>query len=241
MTPLLIESGCARVQRLWSQFFADLPLVEPKWFESCNFELLAQALAITAEQDKAGRFKVRNQDNIGRYVLGVVNRLKNVDEVEKARAGIIDVRLEMRADYKITENEKRRFQEKLVSSGDCLLFKSATHTGNYGRFWVNGGLLGAHVFALFSDTGYLPAKGERDQLEVAHKCRSRRCCNPKHLRLTTKSLNLSERIYGQEAEPSAPAAEIIVGTSPTSPALSQPSCSLNEVDTPFHALSDSSY
>lgn len=240
MTPLLIESGCARVQRLWSKFFADLPLVEPKWFESCNPELLAQALAITAEKDKAGRFKLRNQDHVGRYVLGVVNTLKNRDKVEKGRAGIIDIRLEMRADYKITEDDKRRFQEKLVASGDCLLFKGAAHAGRYGRFWVNGGLLGAHVFACFVDIGYLPAKGELKGLEVAHKCRSRQCCNRKHLRLTTKSLNLSERIYRQ-AEPSAQVAEITVGTSPTSPALSQPSCSLNEVDTPFHALSDSSY
>src|SRR5205823_1119465 len=62
MTALPIETDRARVQRLWSQHFPDVPLTEPKWFESCNPQLLAKALAITAEKDQAGRFKIRNQE-----------------------------------------------------------------------------------------------------------------------------------------------------------------------------------
>lgn len=34
-----------------------------------------------------------------------------------------------------------------------------------------------------------------DTLEVDHICKNRRCCNPKHLRLLTKSENLSNRTF----------------------------------------------
>jgi hypothetical protein len=188
------------VQGLWSKFFPDVPLTEPSWFEECDLALLAQALAIAADKDKAGRFNVRNQDNIGRYVNAVIRKLG----LKAWAAGVnLEVTVVMKFAYRITDADKVRLQAKLVRNGDCLLFGGGVGTGGYGRFHCNEKLVGAHVFAFFAHhVGHLPTQGELGKLQIAHtkECLSRTCCNPTHLRLTTRSVNLSERVYGAMKE-----------------------------------------
>jgi hypothetical protein len=181
---------------LWSEYFPDVPLTESRWFKDREPTLLTEALRIAAEEDKAGRFRIRTQEHIGRYVNATYSHLQQNAEA----VGIqLEVTVTMKFDrYRITEQDKDRFRRKLVKAKDCLLFSSA-EAGGYGRFHCNRKLVGAHVFSFFAhNVGYLPATGELDQIQVAHtsECLSRSCCNHQHLRLTTKLVNLSERVLG---------------------------------------------
>lgn len=54
----------------------------------------------------------------------------------------------------------------------------------YGRFYLGNGLVVAHVVAYVLEVGDIP-KG----MEVDHRCRNKRCCNPSHLRLATHKQN----------------------------------------------------
>ena len=214
-----------KVQQLWSQHFRDVPLIEPRWFEHHDPVQLAKALAIAAERDKQGRFPIRTQEHIGKYVNGVVRRLKIGAEVKLDTAEpVIELKVTVKAGYEITESDKQRFKNKLGPSGDCLLFNGAKHAGGYGRFYVNGSLIGAHKFAFFME-GHLPAEGEIEGLEIAHTCKVRGCCNPRHLRLTSKRVNLAERAYDRNA---GDVDFIAVNSSPlllpSSPLPSAPSC-----------------
>jgi hypothetical protein len=186
----------------WYEHFPDVPLTEPQWFRRCSPTLFREALAIAAEEDKAGRFKVRDQKNIGSYVTKIISNLKRGVKVKRSNTErrVIEVIVAMKAGYQIKERDKERFREKVVPSGDCHFWTGAKGSRGYGRFCVNGSLIGAHVFAYFMELGSLPVQGELTRLEVAHTCRNASCCNAKHLKLTTKSVNLSERVYRKQVE-----------------------------------------
>ena len=218
-----------KVQQLWSQHFPDVPLIEPRWFEHHDPVQLAKALAIAAERDKQGRFPIRTQEHIGKYVNGVVKKLKTGAEVKLDTVEpVIELKVTVKAGYEISESDKQRFKNKLVLSGECLLFNGAKHAGGYGRFYVNGTLIGAHKFAFFMELGHLPAEGEIEGLEIAHTCKVRGCCNPRHLRLTSKRVNLAERAYDRN-DRNARDVDFVAGNSsplllPSSPLPSAPSC-----------------
>jgi hypothetical protein len=73
---MLIESGETRVKRLWSQYFPDIPLTNPRWFIGRDPAKFEKGLAIAAEKDKQGHFPIRTQEHIGRYVHGVMRNLR---------------------------------------------------------------------------------------------------------------------------------------------------------------------
>jgi len=186
-------------QELWHQFFPDVPLTDPRWIERCSHVHLPEALRITAEKDKAGRFTVRDQGNIGRYLCQVVNRLKNGEPFSGNGTGLETVTfpVTMLAGYRFSDNDRKRFTAFLRPDGDCLRWTGAKTADGYGRFKVNGEVNSAHYIAFFMEVGSLPLPGELDgqKFNVSHNCRNRDCCNRKHLTLKTKRVNLEEREY----------------------------------------------
>jgi hypothetical protein len=176
-----------------------VPLTDPRWIERCSHVHLPEALRITAENDKAGRFAVRDQDNIGRYVCQGVNRLKNGVTFCDNANGVKTVTfpVTMLAGYRFTDNDRKRFTAFLRREGDCLRWTGSRTAAGYGRFKVNGKVISAHYAAFFMGVGCLPADGELDgqRFNVSHNCRNRDCCNRKHLKVKTKRVNLEEREY----------------------------------------------
>ena len=185
------------VRSLWQQYFPNILLTDTKWFEKYEPELLERAMQLAAEQTKASRFGVEDEINIGKYLIGIVRNLQDGKAHEKLeRWFVVKSEFCFTADYEITSADRDRFAEKLTEQGDHWLFRGASTTGGYKKFWANGRSLPAHFFAFFADLGYLPKAnglGGVNGLQVAHACGLRDCCNPKHLRLTTKGLNLLER------------------------------------------------
>jgi hypothetical protein len=71
--------------------------------------------------------------------------------------------------------------------GRCWLWTAgitAGDRGGYGRFWFNGKDCLAHRIAY-----QLAGKTIPDGLEIDHRCRNRRCVNPRHLREATNKQN----------------------------------------------------
>lgn len=184
---------------LWNEYLPDVPLTEPRWIERLGHRHLEEALRITAAEDRSGRFPVRDQENIGRYVSRVVSYLKNGGTFDGSGKGVetVTFRLTMAAGYRFTASDKKRFKALLHPDGDCLRWTGAKTADGYGRFKVNGKVTSAHYAAFFMEVGCLPAKGELDgqKFNVSHNCRNRDCCHPKHLMVKTKRVNLEEREY----------------------------------------------
>jgi hypothetical protein len=180
------------IRRLWHAYLPDINLTETKWYRTYDSAQLSEALQIAAERIKEGKqFTALDEQNVGRYVIGIIRNTSRGDTPLK-------VEVSLPPDYKISQKDRDRFRRKLEGSGDCLFFNGASTTGGYAKFWVNRRSIAAHVFAFFSEHGYLPAAnalGGRNGLQVAHNCRNRSCCNSRHLRLTTKVINLGERVY----------------------------------------------
>src|SRR5205814_9951387 len=127
------------VRRMWQTHLADIELTDTRWLEKYDCSLLERALQITAENRRNGRrFETLDEKNVGKYVMGVIRKLKKGPTVKKTGAELL-VKAEVwfEADYKITEADKDRFQSYLKPSNDCLLFDGASTTGRYGKFWIN--------------------------------------------------------------------------------------------------------
>lgn len=193
------------VRGMWQSFFPEIELTVTLWFERYDSALLSRAMQIAARNIEDGKqLDAFDEMQVGRYVLGIIRRLKKGHTVRRTGThALVKTEVWFAADYTITEDDKLRFKSRLQSSGDCLLFTGASTTGRYGRFSVNGRSISAHVFAFFFELGYLPAPnalGGVNGLQVAHNCRNRSCCNVRHLRLTTKAVNLTERVYPSAGE-----------------------------------------
>lgn len=186
------KTNSETVRRLWHTHFPNIALIQTGWFERYDYKRLCEAFKIAEENIRGGKqFAAHDEQNIGKYVVGILKNLPHRDD-------LLSVRVSIPRGYKINQRDQSRFRDKLEKSGDCSLFKGASTTGGYRKFWVNQRSVAAHIFAFFSEIGYLPAAnalGGRNGLQVAHNCRNRSCCNPWHLRLTTKGVNLQERIY----------------------------------------------
>ena len=193
--PILIRTKTG----LWNKYFPDVPPTAPRWIERLSHEHLEKALRITATEDRAGRFPVRDQENIGRYLSRVVSCLKNGGTYGGSGNGAETVTfpVTMAAGYSFTDKDKERFARRLRPDGDCLRWTGAKTGDGYGRFKVNGKVVSAHYAAFFMEVGYLPGDGELDgqKFNVSHNCRNRDCCNRKHLTMKTKRVNLEEREY----------------------------------------------
>ena len=75
-----------------------------------------------------------------------------------------------------------RFMDKIIMEPNtgCWLFSGHLDIGGYGVFWFNGKNRKAHRFAYEAEVGAIP-----DGLFLDHTCRTRSCCNPRHLRPCT--------------------------------------------------------
>jgi len=188
----------ATVLRLWRENFPDIPLADTRWFQKYEPRFVRKAMLIASENRKNGRkFGALDEKNVGRYVMGIVRKLKLKKPVEKISPSfVVKATFCFEADYQINDADRTRFDEKLRWDQECLLFQGASTTGGYRKFFVNGRSVSAHFFAFFKNIGYLPKPnglGGVNGLQVAHTCANRSCCNPQHLRLITKHLNLRER------------------------------------------------
>jgi Zinc-binding loop region of homing endonuclease len=203
--PILLKSTAKQAIQmrtktgLWNTYFPDVPLSAPRWVERLSHKHLAEALRITRAEDRAGRFPVRDQENIGKYLNGVVRRLKNGGTFDGSGKGVetVTFRVTTAAGYRFTDKDKKRFKALLRPDGDCLRWTGSKTPDGYGRFKVNGKAMSAHYGAFFMEVGCLPGNGELDgkKFNVSHNCRNRDCCNPKHLTMKTKRVNLEEREY----------------------------------------------
>ena len=184
---------------LWNTYFPDVRLTEPRWIERLSHKHLEEALRVTAAADRTGRFPVRDQENIGRYLSRVVSCLNNGGTFDGSGKAVetVTFRVTMAAGYRFTDKDKNRFKRRLRPDGDCLRWTGAKTADGYGRFKVNGKVMSAHYAAFFMEVGCLPGNGELDgqKFNVSHNCRNRDCCNRKHLTMKTKQVNLEEREY----------------------------------------------
>ena len=79
-----------------------------------------------------------------------------------------------------------RFQANVskLPSG-CWEWTASCYQNGYGSFYYAGRKIKAHRFAYETLVGVIP-KG----LEIDHLCRNRRCVNPAHMELVTRSENI---------------------------------------------------
>src|SRR5690625_1858229 len=80
-----------------------------------------------------------------------------------------------------------RFWAKVSRSGECWLWNAAKAAG-YGRFVIDGRMQGAHRVSYAALVGPIP-----QGMQVDHKCWTRACVNPEHLRLATNAQNGQNR------------------------------------------------
>jgi hypothetical protein len=199
----MYKTSPQEIQQMWDNYFPDITLTQTEWFKKYLPGQLMDGLRIALDKRKSGGFEREDEHNIGKYVIGVIKKICKGELTTQCGTGYcVRAELLVPAQYEITEADRARFKAKLQSSGDHHLFNAAKRKSGYGRFWVNGDTIGAHVFAFFLPTGRLPdakALGGVNGLQVAHTCGRRACCNADHLRLTTKLVNLQERAYSKKS------------------------------------------
>lgn len=66
----------------------------------------------------------------------------------------------------------------------CWIWEGSTTTQGYGRFWVDGKHVGAHIYSYILVKGAIP-----DGLELDHCCRVTTCVRPDHLEAVTPLVN----------------------------------------------------
>lgn len=84
---------------------------------------------------------------------------------------------------------EERFWAKVDKSGDCWIWKAAISDG-YGKFGWGSTSRRAHRVSFEFTFGPIP-----DGLDIDHRCHSRACVNPEHLRAVTRKQN-SEHLLG---------------------------------------------
>ena len=83
---------------------------------------------------------------------------------------------------------EERFWEKVDKTGECWLWTAyCTHAG-YGRFGYGGNMVRAHRLSYEWAHGEIP-----EGMQVDHRCHSRNCVRPDHLRLVTNAQNHQNR------------------------------------------------
>lgn len=87
-----------------------------------------------------------------------------------------------------------RFWSHVDKSGECWLWRAATHRGGYGRFHIAGGERLAHRASYEITHGAIPAG-----MVIDHVCRNRACVNPSHLRVVTARTNTLENSLAPSA------------------------------------------
>jgi hypothetical protein len=76
------------------------------------------------------------------------------------------------------------FWAQTTRRGECRDWNLAVNSHGYGQVSVQGRTVQAHRFAFMLSGATIP-----DGMLVDHRCRNRRCVEPRHLRLATKKQN----------------------------------------------------
>ncbi len=79
-----------------------------------------------------------------------------------------------------------RFWKNINRTPDgCWEWTASCYANGYGSFYVNRKKIKAHRFAYETLVGIIPL-----DLEIDHICRNRKCVNPAHMELVTRSENI---------------------------------------------------
>ena len=87
---------------------------------------------------------------------------------------------------------EQRFWVKVKKTPGCWEWTAATTSNGYGQFSVDGRYRRAHRVAWEMTNGPIP-----EGMELDHRCANKRCVNPAHLRVTTRSQNMQHRTINQ--------------------------------------------
>lgn len=90
-------------------------------------------------------------------------------------------------------NKDGMYCDKLKSN--CWEWLGSKVNG-YGRFWISGRNVRAHIFSYTLVHGNI-----NDGLETDHLCRNRSCCNPEHLERVTHSINVQRSFAARTTKP----------------------------------------
>lgn len=121
-TRSLTRTEPQEVIRLWNKYFSAITLTETRWFEAEHSVLLEEALQIAAQKNR-NKFTALDEKNVGKYVRGVLRKLKKRTRVKESGCHVlVSTEVWFQADYQITEEDRSRFKSHLLRSGDCLLF-----------------------------------------------------------------------------------------------------------------------
>ncbi len=75
--------------------------------------------------------------------------------------------------------------ERIDASGDCWEWCGALRSDGYGHKYYKGKYWSVHRLVWTALVGEIP-----DGMDIDHLCRNRKCCNPDHLEVVTRSTNL---------------------------------------------------
>ncbi len=75
--------------------------------------------------------------------------------------------------------------------GPCYVYRGTKTPKGYGQASIGNKSVLIHRLAWVRQRGPIP-----EGLEIDHQCRNRACCNPDHLRVVTKAVNVTENVIG---------------------------------------------
>jgi hypothetical protein len=190
------------VRQLWKEYFPELPPEELRvgWFTKYRYSQVVVGFKIVREEYINGRFEHLHAgtttNDVARYASATLRNLYPSPR--------ITLSITVEVAYELMPEAKERFQSKLKPLADgCVVF-DPYQKGPYRRFWDGHESIGAHVFAYYAHNFGCMPKFSQVGAEICHTCRNPRCCNPQHLYLGSKAVNLGERCYGRLG-PSTPA------------------------------------
>lgn len=92
----------------------------------------------------------------------------------------------------VRKTAEERFWPMVEKTAGCWNWLASKSRDGYGQFSHNGKITGAHRFAFMLANGPIP-----NGILIDHRCHSRGCVNPDHLRPATNKQNLENQIGAQ--------------------------------------------